>query len=106
MTRIYEATKGRAWPEVDIHGIRNTFADWCRDTGEDELLGRIALDHTVGDKTSSAYFRSSALDRRLGLMVRWAEAVQAAMPVVSPMQAIADNAEVRALELKRYGGLE
>ncbi len=58
--------------EATVHGLRSTFRDWTRQQGEDRELAELSLAHAVGDMTERAYARDDLLDRRRGLLQRWA----------------------------------
>lgn len=58
--------------ELTAHGFRSSFRDWAADHGEPADIAEAALAHVVGDKTAAAYRRGDLLDRRRGLMDRWA----------------------------------
>ena len=59
--------------DVTCHGFRSAFRDWCAETGEPADLAEAALAHAVGDKVVAAYQRGDLLERRRGLMARWAD---------------------------------
>lgn len=53
---------------ITTHGMRSTFTDWLGDCTEyDELLAEAQLAHAKG-KVTRAYRRSSAVERRRGMM--------------------------------------
>jgi integrase len=56
-----------------VHGMRSTFRDWCADHGEPADIAEMALAHTVGSAVERSYRRSDVLERRRGLMGRWAQ---------------------------------
>lgn len=57
------------------HGFRSSFRDWCGEAAEvPRELAEAALAHVLG-QVERAYRRSTLLDRRRDLMVRWAEYV-------------------------------
>ena len=58
--------------DATVHGLRSTFRDWTRQQGEDRELAELSLAHAVGDMTERAYARDDLLDRRRGLLQRWA----------------------------------
>ncbi len=58
--------------DATVHGLRSTFRDWTRLQGEDRELAELSLAHAVGDMTERAYARDDLLDRRRGLLQRWA----------------------------------
>ena len=56
------------------HGMRATFRSWVHDkTGFDPFLAEQALSHKNRDAVEAAYLRSSAFDKRKGLMQSWAD---------------------------------
>lgn len=58
--------------DATVHGLRSTFRDWTRLQGEDRELAELSLAHAVGDMTERAYARDDLIDRRRGLLQRWA----------------------------------
>jgi len=58
--------------DATVHGLRSTFRDWTRLQSEDRELAELSLAHAVGDMTERAYARDDLLDRRRGLLQRWA----------------------------------
>lgn len=56
-----------------MHGMRSAFRDWAAEMGEDWLAAEKALSHAVGSAVTLAYQRSDLLDKRRGLMQRWAD---------------------------------
>ena len=58
---------------ITTHGFRSTFRDWAGDATDfpRELIEQ-ALAHTIGNKSERAYRRGTAIERRRGLMERWA----------------------------------
>lgn len=60
-------------PDVDSHGFRSTFRDWCSEsTGYSREVVERSLAHQVASKTEAAYFRSDLFDKRRRLMADWA----------------------------------
>jgi len=60
-------------PNIDAHGFRSTFRDWCADcTAFPGELAELALAHTLKDKTEAAYLRTKQVEKRRALMVAWA----------------------------------
>lgn len=59
--------------DITTHGFRSTFRDWAGDATDfpRELIEQ-ALAHAIGDKSERAYRRGTAIERRRGLMERWA----------------------------------
>ena len=55
-----------------LHGFRATFRSWALENGADWSASELALDHKLGNAVTQAYVRSDMLDRRRGLMERWA----------------------------------
>ena len=59
---------------VTTHGMRSAFRDWAGDcTAFPREIAEAALAHVVGDKSETAYRRSTAIERRRGLMQAWAD---------------------------------
>ena len=56
-----------------VHGMRSAFRDWCGDaTDFPREVAEGCLAHAVGNEVELAYRRSSALEKRRGLMEAWA----------------------------------
>jgi integrase len=56
------------------HGMRSTFADWCREVAKADAEAReLALAHQIGNATTRAYARSDLLEPRRVLMQQWAD---------------------------------
>jgi integrase len=65
-----------------VHGFRSTFRDWAGDkTAFSRDIAEAALAHVLRDKTEAAYRRSTALERRRGLMTAWSQFLDG-LPVV------------------------
>jgi len=59
---------------VTTHGMRSAFRDWAGDcTTFPREIAEAALAHVVGDKSETAYRRSTAIEKRRGLMQAWAD---------------------------------
>jgi integrase len=61
--------------EVDatVHGVRSVFRDWASErTDTPREVAEMALSHTIRSKVEAAYRRGDLLDKRRGLMERWA----------------------------------
>jgi len=59
---------------VTTHGMRSAFRDWAGDcTAFPREIAEAALAHVVGDKSETAYRRSTAIEKRRGLMQAWAD---------------------------------
>lgn len=59
---------------VTTHGMRSAFRDWAGDcTAFPRELAEAALAHVVGDKSETAYRRSTAIEKRRCLMQAWAD---------------------------------
>ena len=73
---------GRLRPGVTVHGFRSCFRDWAGDQTPfaSEVID-FALAHAIPDKTSAAYRRYTALEKRRKLMEAWAQYCSA--PVAS-----------------------
>lgn len=60
--------------DVTAHGIRSTFADWCREVaGVNRELRELSLAHQEKSDVVAAYARSDLLEQRRPVMQRWAE---------------------------------
>jgi len=55
------------------HGLRSSFRSWCAERGESAEVAEACLAHVTLDAVERAYQRSDMLDRRRGLMARWAD---------------------------------
>ena len=58
-----------------VHGFRSSFRMWAGDTGVDFETAERALAHTVGNKSSQSYNRTTLLERRRPVMNDWANYV-------------------------------
>ncbi len=59
--------------DVDAHGFRSTFRDWCSEcTAYSREAVERSLAHTVRNSTEAAYFRSDLFDKRRRLLADWA----------------------------------
>jgi integrase len=57
-----------------VHGFRASFKSWATDTTEYPLeLIELSLGHAIGNQTSEAYRRVSAVERRRPLMQSWGD---------------------------------
>ena len=65
---------GRLRPGLTVHGFRSCFRDWAGDQTPfaSEVID-FALAHSIPDKTSAAYRRYTALEKRRKLMEAWAQ---------------------------------
>lgn len=64
--------------DLTSHGFRSTFRDWAaEETGFPGEVVEMALAHTIGNRVEAAYRRGDLLEKRRGLMDRWAEACEA-----------------------------
>jgi len=55
------------------HGFRSTFRDWSAEqTAYPDEIRKAASGHTMGDAVKDAYQRSDLLEKRLRLMIEWA----------------------------------
>lgn len=60
--------------DLTVHGFRSSFRDWCAEkTSFPRELAEAALAHVVKDKTEAAYQRGDMLEKRMELMIGWAE---------------------------------
>ena len=57
------------------HGFRSSFCDWCGETGVEFSVSEKCLAHSVGNKVTESYARSSLFNRRVKVMEDWAEYV-------------------------------
>jgi integrase len=74
--------------DATAHGFRTSFRTWCGDHGVDREIAELSLAHRIGNAVEQAYARSDLLDRRRGVMARWA-------------QHVAGEAGPRVVELRR-----
>ncbi|MBL1436001.1 MAG: tyrosine-type recombinase/integrase [Rhodobacteraceae bacterium] len=59
--------------KADVHGFRTSFKTWCLErTNAANEVSEMALAHTIKNKAEAAYARSDLLEKRRGLMERWA----------------------------------
>ena len=59
--------------KATAHGFRSSFRDWATEVDKvREVVAEAALAHKVRDKAEAAYRRTSYLDERRELMIRWA----------------------------------
>jgi integrase len=57
-----------------VHGFRSTFTDWAGDTTNYRLETiKACISHHVGDATTLAYRRRTALEKRRVIMQEWAD---------------------------------
>ena len=54
------------------HGFRGSFRSWTADNGVSREVAETCLAHQVGSKIERAYQRSDLLERRRGVLERWA----------------------------------
>jgi integrase len=70
---LYERTLMGYREQMSPHGCRSTFKAFCRDkAGAAEELSELALAHVIGNNTTQAYGRTTAVERRRALMQSWA----------------------------------
>lgn len=63
---------------ITTHGFRSSFRDWCSEAAEaPREVAEAALAHVPG-QVERAYRRSTLMDRRRALMVKWSEFVTSA----------------------------
>ena len=61
---------------VVTHGFRTTFCVWAVEVDSaDDVVAEAALAHGPSSRTKAAYRRTTAFDKRVGLMQRWADYV-------------------------------
>ena len=58
--------------EYTVHGFRSAFRDWAGDHGVEFEIAEACLAHTVGNKVTRAYLRSTMVARRRKVMADWA----------------------------------
>jgi integrase len=59
--------------EYTVHGFRSTFRDWAGDHGVEFEVAEACLAHTVGNKVTRAYLRTTMVARRRKAMAAWAD---------------------------------
>lgn len=77
MTQLSDMAMNKVMRDMNAsgvpHGFRSTFRDWASEnTNTHREVTEKAMAHAVGDKTESAYFRSTLFMKRRKLMERWA----------------------------------
>lgn len=66
-------------PGLTVHGFRSSFRDYAADgTDHPSEIAEFALAHIIGDSAKAAYFRTTMIEKRRGLMVDWADYVSTA----------------------------
>lgn len=61
-------------PDVTTHGFRSSFRDWAGDcTNVQREVIEACMAHRIKDQAEASYRRSSALEKRRGLMQSWAD---------------------------------
>lgn len=71
---LSKALKAAGGGAFTVHGMRATFRTWVtEETSHPRELAEFALAHAVGDAVERAYSRGDALEKRLALMVDWAD---------------------------------
>jgi integrase len=64
----------RAKDGFTVHGFRSAFRDWAGETTlHPDNIAEQALAHIIGDKTTEAYRRENAFERRRILMQQWGD---------------------------------
>jgi integrase len=67
--------KQAAGADVDLHGFRSSFRDWCAEqTNFPREVAEMALAHAVGDAVERAYARTDLFEKRRKLMDAWVTA--------------------------------
>jgi integrase len=56
-----------------VHGFRSDLRVWAAENGEDPIIAELTLAHAVGNQVERAYQRSTLLEKRAGLLNRWAD---------------------------------
>jgi len=73
LSSIVKPLKSLGVRDATVHGFRSSFTDWAGDeTDYPPDLIEICLAHASGDKTTQAYRRKEALERRRPIMQDWA----------------------------------
>jgi integrase len=66
----YQDKEGR---KIVVHGFRSTLTDWAAErTSYSRENAKMALAHTIGDKTDQSYFHTDLYEKRAALMQDWA----------------------------------
>jgi integrase len=60
-----------------VHGVRSTLRDFCTETGVSTEVSESILAHTFGDKTLRAYARSTLVEQKREVLLRWAAVLDA-----------------------------
>ncbi len=68
--------------EYTVHGFRSAFRDWAADHGVGFEVAEQCLAHTVGNKATRAYLRSTMVERRRKVMADWSAFLRAGAKVV------------------------
>ena len=65
-------------PDVTTHGFRSSFRDWAGDcTNVQREVIEACMAHRIKDQVEASYRRSSALEKRRGLMQSWTNFISA-----------------------------
>lgn len=67
--------KRHCGPAVTAHGFRSVFDDWGAENDEDYVACEKALMHNPGTQVERAYKRTDLLEKRRGIMQRWADTI-------------------------------
>jgi integrase len=77
---VFEVSNDRAmlqlvkrYGEFTSHGLRSSFQDWAAENGWDQQLVDFALSHSLPDKTTAAYYRTTRVAERAKLMQAWCD---------------------------------
>ena len=58
--------------DATVHGFRSSFRDWAAEHGVERDIAEAALAHTVRNAVEAAYLRTDYLEKRRGVMAKWA----------------------------------
>ena len=60
-----------------LHGMRDSFRDWCGETGVSREVAERALGHEIRKSVEKAYARTNLLETRRELMEKWSQYLHA-----------------------------
>lgn len=73
LAKMFRSVLAEEDKAATVHGLRSSFRDWCaEETNTPREIAEAALAHAVGNEVERAYRRGDALEKRRGLMERWA----------------------------------
>ena len=58
--------------DATVHGFRSSFRDWAAEHGVERDIAEAALARTVRNAVEAAYLRTDYLEKRRGVMAKWA----------------------------------